>query len=677
MEWADAESEFEDPFLREETLPRMFERSAEEHLDSTAQLYKGGVYDRTLAPDAVPRAPEGEYGELSYGEMRELVRRLAAGLHEVGLSEGGRVGIFADTRMEWALSDFAVLSAGGVVTTVYEGSSPEQLQYLLGDAGAVGVVVEGQDGYDRLQEVEDLLDLEFVVTMDPVDGADDDVYSMGELHDLGRAAYDRTTHQERLDAMDPDDLATLVYTSGTTGRPKGVKLTHRNVRANVNQSYRRYGPRPDKDDDVPTVDEDMRMLSYLPLAHIYERTVGHFVPFGLGATVAYAESPDTLTEDMPMVQPTGLVNVPRIFERIHDGMREEAAGSDTGERIFEWAMGVAREYHRSDRPGVGLRLRHAVADQLVYSTVREGMGGEVEMLLSGGGTLSKDLAELFDGMGLTIYEGYGMTEGAPVVTTNPPEQVKPGTIGPPVPELDVAVDTTVAPESQLGSSFGRVGELLVRGPNVTDGYWNKPEATESAFTEEAPIGYDGSDAVAAEEGDWFRTGDIVTLRPDGYVVFHERDKQMLVLSTGKNVAPAPVEDAFSEHDVVEQVMLVGDAEKFVGALVVPSVDGVRRWADRVGLDVPADRAAIAADERVRGRVAEAVDEVNERFESHEQIGDFRLVEESFTEENDLLTPTLKKKRRNVRDRFADEIADIYDSAEEGSDARTPARPAEE
>ena len=648
MTWEQAEESFEHEFLREETLPRMFERSAERRPSKTAQLYKGGIYDRSLAPTVIQAAPDGEYVPLSYGEMRRIVRRLAAGFRAIGLREGDRIGLFADTRLEWALSDWGVLSAGGVVTTVYKESSSPQVQYLLGDAGASGVVVENEALLERVLAVEDALDLRFIVSIDDLDGYShrEDIYTLAEVHELGAEQFDLGTYESWLNAASVDDLATLVYTSGTTGQPKGVKLTHRNVRTNINQTFRRFGPRPDRDEDLPVIGEETTLLSYLPLAHILERNVGHFLPFGVGGTVAYAESPETLKEDMAVVRPSGMINVPRIFERIYAGMREQASESPVKLRIFEWAMDVAREFHVRDRPGFFLRSKHRVADKLVYRKLREGMGGNVEFLNSGGGTLSKEIAQLFQGMGFTILEGYGMTEASPVVTANPPEAPKAGTIGPAIQGVDIAIDVTVIPEGELSNTLGEIGELLIKGPNVFEGYWNKPEETEAAFKED-------------EDGRWFRTGDVVTVRPDGYLVFHERSKQMLVLSTGKNVAPAPIEEQFAENDLVEQLMVVGDDQKFVGALVVPNVEGVTRWADAVGVDLPDDPAAICADDRVYRRIGQVIEEVNANFETHEKIGDFRLVPEEFTQENDLLTPTMKKKRRNIREFYGEEIAEMY------------------
>jgi long-chain acyl-CoA synthetase len=369
--------------------------------------------------------------------------------------------------------------------------------------------------------------------------------------------------------------------------------------------------------------------------------------FASGAAVAYAESPDTLQSDFQSVQPTTATSVPRVYEKIYAAIREQAQSSDLRQRIFEWAIDVGQRYTEADSPGVALRAQQAVADRLVFSQVTEALGGNIDFLISGGGSLSPDLCALYHAMGLPILEGYGLTETAPVVSVNPPEAPKVGTIGPPVVDVEVEVDEAVVDQTAFEDDPGDVGELLVRGPNVSDGYWNRPGATRRVFDDEG----------------WFRTGDVVHVRPDGYMEFRERAKQILVLSTGKNVAPGPIEDAFAASDVVEQCMVVGDGEKFVGGIIVPSVDGMHDWADGEGIELPEDEDAFLADDRVRERIGAEVDRINENFEHHERIKDFRLVSEEFTESNDLMTPTMKKKRRNIRKYFADEIEDIYAAAE--------------
>ncbi|WP_134671035.1 AMP-dependent synthetase/ligase [Halorussus marinus] len=661
MEWRDAERAYEDEVVGRSTLPRMFEESAARNSNRPAQQYKGGVYDRSLVGTALPAAPDGEFRAISYAEMREIVRSLAAGFRDLGVGADDRVGIFSATRMEWAQCDFGLLAAGAVVTTVYRGSSPRQVAHLLGDPDASGVVVENPDLLDRVVSVQDDLDLEFAVLLDGAagDAPDDaafDVLTLGDVYERGEAAFDEADYESWLDARDPADLATLIYTSGTTGTPKGVRLTHWNFRSNVNQCYKRFGPRPDKDDDVPVLDETASTVSFLPLAHVLERLAGHFMMFAAGATVAYAESPDTLREDFQAVGPTTGTSVPRVYERIYDAIREQAESSPISERLFEWATDVGREYFETESPGPVLRAKRAVADRLVFRKVRAGLGGNVDFLISGGGSLSPELCALYHGMGLPILEGYGLTETSPVIAVNPPEEPKVGTIGPPVVDAEVRVDESVVSGETFEDAEGEVGELLVRGPNVTDGYWQLPEETERAFTDGPSA---GDESGESSDQQWLRTGDVVELRPDDYIAFRERAKELLVLSTGKNVAPGPIEDAFAASDVVEQCMVVGDGQKFVSAILVPNVETLRARADEEGIELPEERRAFCRDDRVRAWIDEAVEEVNERFEPYEQIKQYRIVPEEFTEDNDLLTPTMKKKRRNILERFADEIDEIY------------------
>jgi long-chain acyl-CoA synthetase len=646
MNWRDAEREYEDEVIGETTLARMFEESAKRNSNRPAQQYKGGIYERSLTDSVLPAATPGEFRTISYAEMRDIVRTLSAGFRELGVETGDRVGLFSNTRMEWAQCDFALLGAGAVITTVYTSSSPDQVEYLLDDPDADGVVVENEALLENVLEVEDELDLEFIVSIDEIDGYDDrdDILTLGDVYASGEEHFDLEAYEARLEETELDDLASLIYTSGTTGQPKGVQLTHGNFRSNVNGIRKRFAPRPDKGDDVPTLDEESLAMSYLPLAHVFERTAGHFVLFASGACVAYAESPDTLQEDFSIVGPTTATSVPRVYEKIYDGIREQASESGAKERIFEWATGVGVEYQQADSPGPILTAKQALADKLVFSTVREALGGEIELLISGGGSLSPELCRLYHAMGLPIYEGYGLTETSPVVSTNPTDAVKIGTIGAPLVNVDVTVDETVADQEAFADDPGEVGELLVKGPSVTQGYWDKPGATQGAFTEEG----------------WFRTGDIIHLRPDGYLEFRDRIKQIIVLSTGKNVAPGPLEDAFAASEVVEQAMVVGDGEKFIGALLVPNTAHVREWAEKEGIDLPDDPQAMCDDERVRDHIQQEVDRVNQNFEKHETIKRFELVPQEFTEENDMLTPTMKKKRRVILERFEDRANRIYE-----------------
>ena len=662
------------PAVREETLPQLLERVAADAPDRVAQQYKGGVYDRSLVDaGVVDPAPAGAYASLTYADLRHVVRRLAAGLRALGLDPGDRVAIVAETRMEWAHVDFATLAAGGVVTAAYPGSSPDRLGALLADADPTLVVVEGTAALDALETlgddvvtdderhpaVDDATGPTAVVTMDAVaetgplgvradadpDGDADpdvDVYTLGDVYERGERAFDADRYRAGVEAVAPDDLASLVYTSGTTGRPKGVRLTHAAFRANVAQCLDRLGGDAD---DGSGLDADSTALSVLPLTHVFERTMGHYLVFGAGGTVAYAEGPKTLAADLSLVQPTMASGVPRIYEKLFAGLVDPDAEAAT----------------------------------------RAAFGGTIDWLVSGGGALSPSLCAAYHEAGVPILEGYGLTETAPVVSVNAPRDPAVGTIGPPVADTQIAIDERVGDgvEARTRDSddahggSGRdsdpvgdrddepVGELLVRGPQVTDGYWNRPDATREAFSSPASlpdlVTVGPSPATWGGDPDepWFHTGDVVRLRVDGHLVFHERKKRLLVLSTGENVAPRRIETRLTDDPLVDQCVVLGDDRRFVSALVVPDLDAATRWATDAGVDLPTDRPAASRDPRLRERLAAAVETANDDLESVERVKRFRVLPTRLTQENGLLTPTLKQKREAIRDRFDDAIESMY------------------
>ena len=647
--WYDAEVDYTDEVVGTDTLGELFAASARRNATLDAQRYKGGVYDRSLTDRIVPGPSAGTYGAISYERMHEVVKYLAAGFRALGVTPDSRVGIFASTRMEWALSDFALLSAGAVVTTVYTDSTADRVRYLLGDPGAEAVVVGTESHLERVLEAETDLSLSTIVVMDDITRERDDILTLADVYDRGREAFDPSAYESWLAAREPDDLASVIYTSGTTGEPKGVRLTHRNFRANVNQARKRLGPRPDRDPEEPRLEAGRRSIAFLPLAHVFERLAGHFLMFGSGVSVGYAERPGTLTEDFRSLEPHFGASVPRVYERIFRKLREQAGDSAVKERIAHWAIDVARRYQRAEAPGPLLRAQHAVADRLVYETVREGLGGEIQFLVSGGGSLSRSLCETFLGMGITIIEGYGLTETSPIVTINPPEDIRPGALGMPVTGVETRLDEAAAEDAAFPDvdADGAVGELLVAGPNVTDGYWQDPDATERAFTE-----LDGRR--------WLRTGDVIEETADGFLVYHDRLKQLIVLSTGKNIAPQPIESLFATRDRVDQIMVVGDGRKFVGALIVPDFETIARLARTADIELPEDRAAQCEHDQVRAWIGETVDAANAELERVERIKAFELVPTAWTVGNDLLTPSMKKKRHNIRAAFDEKVAALYD-----------------
>ena len=657
-----AEAEFDHPVLGSRTVPDAVAAAADRHPTAAAQSYKGGRYDRSLADTGViSAASDGAYADLSYSELQSLVDRLAAGFRTLGIDHGDRLALAAGTRMEWTQVDLATQLAGGVVSTVYPELTDDRFKYLLSDAEPTGVVVENADLLGQLLAVEADLDFEFVVVIDSLpDGSGmaaavrdrDDIMTLGEVYNRGAADFDSAAVDTWRASIEPTDLATIIYTSGTTGQPKGVRLTHRNLTANIDQTFRRFGPRPNRDDAVPYLDHTSRHLSVLPLAHVFERLVGSYLMLAAGATIAYAGSADTLAADFQLVEPTTLTAVPRLYDRLYERFEQRASSSVVSRRLFEWATDVAVAYHETPQPSSRLRLEHAVADRLVFQEIRAGLGGNLELCISGGDSLSAELCAMFHGMGIPIFEGYGLTEAAPVVSANLPETPHPGTIGPPLTGLDIRLDETVEFDSKAETN-GCIGELLVRGPNVSPGYWNRPDATDQAFVT--------ADGEADDERHWLRTGDIVEHLRSGYLEFRERRTELLVLSTGKNVAPAPIEEAIETEPLVAQCVVVGDSRPYVTALVVPAFDAVEAWADRENLALPAEPARLVDDERLNDRIERAVETHTEAFEPHEQIGAVRLVAEAFRVDTDLMTPTMKPRRSAIAERYADEIDALYET----------------
>ncbi|MFW5929404.1 MAG: AMP-dependent synthetase/ligase, partial [Halobacteriota archaeon] len=556
-DWFDCEREHSDDLVGEDPLPALIDRKAVEYDGDVAQVYKGGVHRRSLSPGVLEEPERDEYAALTYAELRSIYRTLALGFDSLGVEDGDHVAIYSETRLEWIQVDLALQVLGATVTTVYPSSSVEQAGYLLDDSDARFAVVGGEAELETALEASSSTDVERYVVMDDVDTSErDDVHGLDEVHALG-AKRDVDEVDGWIDSLEPGDLATIIYTSGTTGQPKGVMLSHENLRACFNQVWRRLGPRDDKPEGMLTLGSDLDTLSFLPMAHAFERFV-HLSMLASGASIAYAESveADVLAEDIRRTKPHGIATVPRMLERIYGSIVERAARSGVSGRVVDWALDVGRSYwdffETSETPtGVayytvdapfGLRLRHALASRLVYDRVREALGGEIQGFLSAGGSLSEDVARSYLGMNLPVIEGYGMTEAGPVISMSPLEDPRVGTLGPPLAEVEVKLDGSVVGDDAFEDVTGDVGELLVRGPNVFEGYYGMPEETDEAFED-------------ADDGDdWFRTGDVVEVDDDGYLSFVERVKNLVVLSTGKNVAVEHVEEKVEESEFVAQCM---------------------------------------------------------------------------------------------------------------------------
>jgi long-chain acyl-CoA synthetase len=561
----------------------------------------------------------GLWQPISSDQIYQRVRALAQALLSWGVQKGDRIALIAENRWEWAVTDFATLAIGAADVPIYPTLTGEQTAALVADAGCKVAVVSTRQQFDKLNAVRGKTSLERILMMDPaavLEGA----VSFSEV--LAGADERGSEHDPVFDALarsvEPKDLATLIYTSGTTGEPKGVALTHGNFAAN--QSFASvdfiFGPTD-------------ALISFLPLSHVTARALD-YVMYTYGVQVAYCSKFDKLPEAMRAIRPTVFVGVPRVFEKIHEEVERRAAYSPIKKRLLAWAIGVGAKHGQTvydgRRPSSPI---WKLADKLAYSKVREAFGGRVRVFVSGGAPLGLDTAKWFASVGIALWEGYGMTETSPLLALNSPLRHRMGAAGMPMGNIEL----------KLASD----GELLVRGPSVFSGYWQKPEATAESFDEEG----------------WFRTGDIAHIDSDGFVYITDRKKELLKTSGGKLVAPQPIENKLKNNMLVAQAALVGDRHKFVSVLISPNFAALDEWAKHHGITAK-NRAELVADSRVIAHYAEIVREVNGTLANFESLKRFRVVADEWSQETDELTPSMKLKRRVITERYAAQIDALYE-----------------
>ncbi len=568
------------------------------------------------APDgvALSRRVGGAWVPVTAARFAEEVRAVARGLVATGVAPGDRVGIMSRTRYEWTVADYAVWWAGAVVVPIYETSSAEQVEWILSDSGAVAVFLESSRHVDLFAEVSDRLPgLRDVHVFD--DGGLDTLASQGT-----GIADDEL--EARRTSAGADDLATIIYTSGTTGRPKGCELTHGNFAFEA-ENVVAATPEVFKQPGAST-------LLFLPLAHVFGRIIEVACIHGR-VNLGHAPDPTKLTEDLPGFQPTFLLAVPRVFEKVFNGAQQKAIAAGKGS-IFDKAAHTAEEYSRAldaGSVGVGLRVRHALFDRLVYSKLRTALGGRVQWAVSGGAPLGDRLGHFFRGIGVTILEGYGLTETAGATTVNRPTMLRVGSVGRPFPGAGVAIADD--------------GEVLLRGPHVFRGYFNNPTAS----------------AEVLQEDGWFRTGDLGELDADGYLSITGRKKELLVTAGGKNVAPAVLEDRVRAHWLVSQCMVVGDNKPYIGALITLDPESLPAWIAQNGKDASLTAAELASDPDLVAELQRAVDEANKAVSQAESIRRFRVLPVDWTEATGELTPSMKLRRGVVMKEFGGEVESLY------------------
>ncbi|MEV0398917.1 long-chain fatty acid--CoA ligase [Actinoallomurus sp. NPDC050550] len=566
----------------------------------------GTLFSRAAEePDRVVlRRKDGAgWRDVTAREFADEVTGVAKGLIAAGVEPGDRVAIMSHTRYEWTVADYAIWTAGGITVPIYETSSASQVEWILGDSGTKAVFVETDDHEKAVETVRERLpELAHVWRIDAL--------PTGEVSDEDLA--------ERREARAAADLATIIYTSGTTGRPKGCEITHANLLATARNTTEGaltevFGLR------------DGSTLLFLPLAHVFARLI-EVGCIEAGVTLGHTPDVTNLVDDLGSFQPTFLLAVPRVFEKVYIGAEQKAVADGKG-RIFRIAADTAIAFSRAESPGLGLRLKHALFDRLVYGKLRAAVGGHVTHAVSGGAALGERLGHFFDGVGISILEGYGLTETTAPIAVNMPSGNRIGTVGKPIPGTTVRIADD--------------GEVLAKGPNVFAGYWHNEEASKQSL----------------EDG-WFHTGDVGELDGDGYLRITGRKKEIIVTAAGKNVAPAPLEDRLRAHPLISQCMVVGDGRKFIGCLVTLDPEALEQWKQQHGRTSLSIAEAVK-DPDVLKEIDAAVADANATVSRAEAIKKYRLLDVDFTEESGHLTPTLKVKRNLVERDFAAEIEALY------------------
>jgi len=561
----------------------------------------------------------GEWYPTDPEEFERKIRRCALGLYELGIRKGDRVSLHSENSAEWVICDLAILSLGAVDVPIYSTQPGEQIKYILENSETKIHIVSNDELFADTKPL--IKRIESVTAVITLHGSKHQkLKPFEEVLELGKRKEEEQPHLfEQLRAeVKPEDLATLIYTSGTTGQPKGVMLTHNNIASNLQASMERipFDKNPEK---------GQQMISYLPLSHVFERMIT-YMDLHMGYPIYYIEDIDEIREDFQYVKPYFMATVPRLLEKIHTAVKVRGQDlSGLKKQLYYWAIKRAEEYD-PEHPPTGLEgLKHKLADTLVYSKIRELFGGKMMGIVSGGAALAPDIFRFMNAIGLYCGQGYGLTETSPVLSVTDRDHMRVGSSGRPLSNVEIKIADD--------------GEILAKGPNIMQGYFRNPEKTAEVLTDDG----------------WFRTGDVGKME-DGYLFITDRKKSVFKLSTGKYVAPQPIENELTSSGYIDQAVVVGFKRKFCSALIVPNFDNIRKRLKSKGLPVP-DR--LTEDSNVRKIIQREVDKVNRTLSPWETVKKFYLLDEQLTIENGELTPTQKVKRPVVNERYSDEIDSLY------------------
>lgn len=589
------------------------------------------MFDRLTKKYANKKRPvmmhkvDGHFTGISYSELRSMVVNCSLGLASLGVKREDNIALISENRPEWVVSDLGIVSLGAVTVPLYTTLTPKQIEYIFNNAGVKIAFVSNQFQltkvlkiYDQVKTLEKIIVLseKGIELNDPVMGLSS-LLKRGERFSQQNPTY----YAEAIRRVKPEDLLTIIYTSGTTGDPKGVMLTHSNLVSNIHAAAA----------VLPFGHEDV-FLSFLPLCHSFEKMAGYLTALASGAMIAYAESVETVRDNLLEVRPTVMTAVPRFFERLYDRVRKQVDNGPPAKRkIFYWAVDVGRRLAEAKRSGnvpASLKAQHQLADVLVYRKFRHRLGGRLRFMVSGGAALAKELGEFFEAIGIQIIEGYGLTETSPVISANRLDRYKFGTVGFPIPGVEVKI--------------AEDGEILTRGPHVMKGYWHNKQATDEAIDREG----------------WLHTGDIGMFDREGFLVITDRKKHLFVSSGGKNIAPQPIENLFLQSKFIDQFVLIGDRRMFLSALIVPDFESLKSYASKNGIRYTTD-ADLAKHPEVYRLIESDVQALQKDLATYERVRKFVLLDSPLTVENGELTPTLKVKRKVVEEKYRDLIEQMY------------------
>lgn len=591
------------------TLSEMFFKVASQHPNKTALLYKISQ----------------NYQTITYNEFLKRVQYVKLGLEQIGIRQGDRAAILSENRPEWAIMDYGIIFAKAIVVPIYATLPPRQVEYILNDSEAKAVFVSNPEQYKKINSIfNNLKNVEFIITLfDEQEDKDIPVISLRNLYKKGEESFLNNTMKTPEDykkESQKDDICTIIYTSGTVDKPKGVMLTHDNILSNIRAMLA-----------VFTITSADRFLSFLPLSHAFERTAGHFLPLHQGATIAYAQRFETLIDNIREIHPTVMNGVPRFFEKIYRGITQRVENAPTGRRrLFQWGISAGKKCHESNSFLLKYlsKCKFFIAKKFIFKAIYRQLGGCFRFFVSGGASLQKEIGEWFQNIGVPLVEGYGLTETSPVIAVNTLNNIKYGTVGKPLPGFEVKISDD--------------GEILTRGPHVMKGYYKNS----------------GTTAEAIDTEGWFHTGDIGFIDAEGYLSIIDRKKNIIVLSSGKNIAPQPIEEHLQTSSYINRVMILGDGLKYLSALIVPDVHTLELFAQSMKISY-GRFSELINNTQVIELIRNEIDRFSTDLADFEKIKRFKLLTEDFKIETGELTPTLKMCRRIIVSHYKDLIESMY------------------